>query len=318
MVQVNPLLRIDTVDGTTSIRARARLASSPLRCRRGTPAPRRHPLLLSVNLPGTAVPSPRFMFSVSLGKELTDAEGSFSAFCAVDGKHSVASPACCVPGHANPSPASLGGLSAAACLLSLLGWSDPAPAGLIVAYNAANSTGSAAASEMLPAVVPLDLSRGAGLSAGTGGTYNSSGWTDELTDYLQWGWSASPPLSLTDLDLRYDRSASGPASLEIRLSANGGPFETVFVDSAVSEAGEDNLNIDLSRFTGVTSATFRLFGEGASSAGGTFDIEPLTGVSPDRGIVVNGIASVPEPSAICLSAIAVVTLGLRRATRRTR
>ena len=209
-------------------------------------------------------------------------------------------------------------LPPAACLLSLLGSSDLARAGLIVAYNAANATGSAAASEVLPGVTPLDLSRGTGLSAGSGGTFNSSGWTDELTDYLQWGWSASPPLSLTDLDLRYDRSASGPASLEIRLSANGGPFETVFVDSAVSEAGEDVLNIDLSRFAGVTSATFRLFGMGASSGTGTFDIEPLSGVSPDRGIVVNGIATVPEPSAICLSAIAVATLGLRRATRRTR
>ena len=206
----------------------------------------------------------------------------------------------------------------AGCLLILLGLAQPAAAELIVAYDASNSTGGLAASESVAGLVPVDLNRGSGLSAGTGGTYNSSGWTDEVTDYLEWGWSSSPPLALTDLDLRYDRSSSGPGGLEILLSANGGPFESIFVDNDVSDAGEDNLDIDLSGFTNVTSATFRLLGSGASSASGTFDIEPFTGVTPDRGIVVNGITVVPEPSAIGLSAVAAAVLALRRTTRRHR
>jgi hypothetical protein len=103
--------------------------------------------------------------------------------------------------------------------------------------------------------------------------------------------------------------------LEIRLSVNGGPFESIFLDDAVSDLGEDNLDIDLSGFTQVTSATFRLFGTGASSSGGTFDIEPLTGVSPDRGIVVNGVTLVPEPSAIGLALAAAVAMALRRGSR---
>ena len=80
-----------------------------------------------------------------------------------------------------------------------------------MAYSGANAPEGLAASESMTGLTPLELTRGDGLSTGTGGTYNSSGWTDEATDYLEWGWSYSPPLSLTDLDLRYDRSASGPA-----------------------------------------------------------------------------------------------------------
>ena len=205
-----------------------------------------------------------------------------------------------------------------ACLLVLSGGIHPVQAELIVAYNGANAPDGLAASEWMSGLTPLELTRGEGLSAGTGGTYNSSGWTDEPTDYLEWGWSSSVPLSLTDLDLRYDRSASGPSSLEILLSVNGGSFESIFLDSSVSDLGEDNLGIDLSGFTQVTAATFRMFGTGASSAGGTFDIEPLTGVTPDRGIAVNGVALVPEPSAIGLSLVAALAIALRRNSRRRR
>ena len=232
-----------------------------------------------------------------------------------DTAHRGIDPAGCT-NHRPPSWWSWQGLSASVCLLAALGGLHPAQAELIVAYDAANATEGLAASELMSALVPLELSRGAGLSAGTGGTYNSSGWTDEPTDYLEWGWSSSPPLALTDLDLRYDRSASGPAGLEILLSVNGGPFESIFLDSAVSDLGEDNLDIDLSGFTQVTSATFRLFGSGASSGSGTFDIEPLTGVTPDRGIVVNGLTMVPEPSAIGLALVAALAVALQRSARR--
>ena len=160
----------------------------------------------------------------------------------------------------------------------------------------------AVATEWIPGVTPLDLSRGAGLNAGSGATFNSSGWTDEPTDYLEWGWSASQPIDLTDLDLRYDRSASGPSVVDIQLSINGGAFASIFNDPLVDDLGEDVLDIDLTAFTDVTSATFRLFGTSASGATGTFDLEPLTGVSPNAAIVVSGTAvPVPEPSSQALA-----------------
>lgn len=185
----------------------------------------------------------------------------------------------------------------------------------IIAYDGSNSPTTAAASEVWPGVTPLDLSRGAGLNAGSGGTFNSTGWNDEATDYLEWGWSASQPIDLTDLDMRYDRSASGPSMLDLQLSVNGGVFTSIFSDAAVDDAGEEALDIDLTAYTGVTSAVFRLFGTGASSGTGTFDLEPLSGIAPPAAIQVAGSAApVPEPRASALAIIAA--LGLLLARRR--
>lgn len=216
-----------------------------------------------------------------------------------------------VPAHAPLSVGSFwrvakpGLLGSMAAMAILTGASINSARGeVIIAYDATNSADGAAASEILSSVVPLDLSRGEGLGAAGGGTYNSSGWTADSTDYLEWGWSSSIPLDLTDLDLRYDRSSSGPAGIEIQLSVNGGDFDPIYTDADVLVDGEDAFDINLTGFTGVTSAAFRLLGSGASSASGTFDIEPLTGVVPDRGIVVNGVASVPEPSGLLLLGMA--------------
>jgi hypothetical protein len=191
-----------------------------------------------------------------------------------------------------------------------------AQAATIVAYDGSNSPTTAAATQWQAGVTPLDLSRGAGLNAGSGATFNSTGWTDEATDYLEWGWSASQPFDLTGLDLRYDRSASGPSGVDIQLSVNGGAFASIFTDPSVDEAGEDVLNVSLAAYTGVTSATFRLFGSGASSGTGTFDIEPLTGVSPAAGIMVSGTAiPVPEPSSQLLALLAGLGLVIVRRFR---
>jgi len=186
------------------------------------------------------------------------------------------------------------------------GWGAlPAQAEMIVAYDASNSPTGAAATEWLAGTTASALIRGSGLGAGTGATFNSSGWSDEPTDYLEWGWSSSVPLDLSDLDIRYDRSTSGPSVIGIQLSINGGGYTSIFSDASVNVNGEDNLDIDLSAFDRVTSASFRLFGSGASSGTGTLDIEPLTGISPDRGIVVNGtVAAVPEPGGFELAAVA--------------
>ncbi|MCA9152607.1 MAG: hypothetical protein KDA92_25060 [Planctomycetales bacterium] len=200
---------------------------------------------------------------------------------------------------------------------TIAGITAPAHAELILAYDSSNSATGAVASEWWPGVVTMPLVRGEGLSPGTGGTFNSSGWTEEPTDYLEWGWSSSQPINLSDLDLRYDRSSSGPAVVDIQLSVNGGAFQSIFHDSDVNVSGEDNFDIDLSAFTSVSSAAFRLFGTGASSGAGTFDIEPLSGVSPARGIVVNGsVAAVPEPSSFVLASLAIGCLGLHQLRRR--
>jgi hypothetical protein len=191
-----------------------------------------------------------------------------------------------------------------------------ARADMIVSYDAANSPDGSPATSWMAGITPLQLTRGEGLNFSSGGTYNASNWNEEPTDYLQWGWSGGPLVSLQSLDLRYDRSPSGPSMIEILLSVNGGPFQNVFTDNDVLAAGEDALGIDLSAFTSVNSATFRLFGSGATSGSGTFDIESISGLNPARGIVVNGAAAVPEPSSFALLGIAATTaIGWRRLRR---
>lgn len=193
---------------------------------------------------------------------------------------------------------------ASASLLLISFMTSTVTAEVIVGYEALNSPDESAVSDVMENVMALELSRGLGLMPGSGSTFNSAGWNEESNDYLEWGWSSSDPLDLTDLDLRYDRSNSGPSEIEILLAVNDGDFESIFVDPDVSVAGEDNLDIDLSAFSNVTSATFRLFGAHADAFTGTFDIEPMTAVSPPRGIVVNGITAVPEPEGLTLVLIA--------------
>jgi len=197
-------------------------------------------------------------------------------------------------------------------------------ADLIVFYESTNADGGLPATTIASGVTALDLSRGPGISKNTGSTYNSRGWTTAGTidgdDYLQWGWSdATVPFNLTDLDIRYDRSGTGPKQLEIRLATNGGAFQSVFSDSSVSDSPETHLDIDLTGFTNVTSATFRLFAFDADSAAGTFDIENSASISNgsvDGGIAVSG-ASVPEPSVLILTLLgAAIASGSRLVRRR--
>ncbi len=198
------------------------------------------------------------------------------------------------------------------------GGSSSARAATIVGYDAANSTTSSVATEWISGVTPLALSRGSGLVAGSGATFNSLGWTGEATDYLEWGWSASPAMDLQDLSVRYDRSTSGPAIVTLWLAVNGGPFQSVYQDADVDVNGEELVGLSLASFTNVTSATFRLTGANASGSTGTLDIEPLAGVTPARGIVVRGAAVVPEPTGLAWSAssgLAAIAWNRRRARK---
>ena len=203
----------------------------------------------------------------------------------------------------------------------------PASAATIVGYTSSNSAGGIAPTTLDAGVTGLDLNRGTGLSQASGGTYNSRGWTESNIanalldeDYLEFGFSSSDAYDLTSLDIRYDRSNTGPSNIELLASTDGFLFGSIFSDSAISASGELN-SIDLSSFTNITNLTFRLVGWGATTSVGTFDIENA-GSLGGEGIQINGelavIAAVPLPAGLPLMLGGLGMLGLARRARKAR
>ncbi|WP_299228467.1 T9SS type A sorting domain-containing protein [uncultured Psychroserpens sp.] len=154
------------------------------------------------------------------------------------------------------------------------------------------------------------LTRGSGLTALGGATFNSGAWTANTSidpdDYIEWTITAAPNFSvnITGIDINYDRDpdggflqfliGSGPAQLRLRSSLDNYNSD-LFSDTNVSNAGEiQSIVTNLNSTTGG-SITFRLYGF-ESSAGlfgsfGSLDIEGGLGTVlslDDTGIVLKG------------------------------
>ncbi len=192
---------------------------------------------------------------------------------------------------------------------------------LLLGYNTINST------SVTPAVVGsnvsgVDLTRGGGVSATGGGTYNSRGWhdsTDQASaksngDYLEFGISVDTGFLLSNLSAGFfgDRSASGPSSIEVFYSTDG--FAT---ESSVLAATDVGINGSIRDTTAVGDALtgtvlFRIYGYGATSSSGTFDLEK-TKYDGTYGLAINGdVVAVPEPSSAALLGLGGLALILRR------
>ena len=153
-------------------------------------------------------------------------------------------------------------------------------------------------------------SRGSGLTeAGTSSTFNSTEFALNGTeanaitngDFITWGFTSAVPYNLTDFDIRYDRSDTGPTGIRIDFQANGGAFQTVLRDLVVDANGETIIGTSLTSFGNVTSGTFRLIGFGATDSAGTFDFENDNAISArTSSFELNGspTAAVPEPSSV--------------------
>lgn len=201
---------------------------------------------------------------------------------------------------------------------------------VLLSYQSANGAAVSPSGEA-SGVTGASLVRGAGIEENTGSTFNSRGWDQPDAaaalaggDFLEWGFESTGPVDLESLAIRYDRSGTGPQGLAIFVSTNGGVFMPVFEDLAVSDLGEDQGAIDLTGYSGVTHAIFRLAAYGASSTAGTFDIENSSAfvAGESLGIVVFGSRSpdgpaVPEPGRALLGMLGLVAGVLVRRRHRS-
>jgi len=163
----------------------------------------------------------------------------------------------------------------------------------IASYSSVNSSGCSGTIYIDTNTSASGICRGSGISQATGGTYNSDDWepwaAPQTNDYLEWSITPNTgyEIDLSSINLRYDRSGTGPSRLQLQINTGAG-FNTIFTDNSVSDTGE-NVSIDLSAFTSLNSiVTFRIYAYSASSGTGTFDIETHPTYGSNKGIIING------------------------------
>ena len=195
-------------------------------------------------------------------------------------------------------------------------------ADIIMAYTPNNGT-TENADVSGAGVTAAPLSRGSGAQdpGGTGSGFDSRGLTANSfsvalsqNDFIEFGFSSALPYDLSSLAIRYGRSAGtgifGPPDLLIQMdtSGTGSSFSTIFTDPDSIEVGGEEHVIDLSSFTGLTEAIFRVYAWDADDANGLLSILPststATGFDGSHGLILNGtLAAVPEPSSFLFFAL---------------
>lgn len=219
-------------------------------------------------------------------------------------------------------------LGCVATLFLATAYSDGA---VIVQYDTAASGDFPAitATTVNPAVSAVALSAGPGLNSASGATWNWNGFDVASTsfgdavaagDFFTWGFDVLGlnTVALTTMDVRWDRSGTGPDDFEIQATVNGGtPVSLLTFDYADSSNGVDFVGVDLTgigSLSGGDSLVFTLAAFNSESAAGTFDLETVdfNGSDP-RSLRIEGtVTAIPEPgSFVALGVIAIGGLVVR-------
>ncbi len=210
-------------------------------------------------------------------------------------------------------------LTAVATLVWLSVATATCRADLVLAYPGNSTVGyTAAASFSDPAIVPLSLVAGSGLTeqpAVNGASFNFGGWNGEANDYFSWGFTVAPgfSLQLSDFTIGLARSLSGSRSADIGASVNGGPSFSVY-SAPVASSPATIPGIPLTSVPTLIpgdSIVFTLLGSGTSS---TMRLVPAVGEDSIAvfGTVTPVIAAIPEPSAFLFGLIAALGAAVYR------
>lgn len=215
-------------------------------------------------------------------------------------------------------------LSAVALVLSM----NAASAATVIDYTAVGSGGSPSlgATTAAPGVTAGQMSAGAGLGSAGASGWNWDGWTatgaaDALSQGQVWSWgfSSAQAWDLTSFSIRLGRNGNGPQDFLIEMAVNGASsFATVLTGSSIATNGTSFLNIDLSSFDAITSASFRLIAWGARKQKGSLGL--ANDATLGRGFVLDGELS-PPPAPIPLPAglpLMLAGLGALALVRRRR
>ena len=205
----------------------------------------------------------------------------------------------------------------AAVVLGVLGQCGKGGAGTIVGWTVRNTPGSLAATLAAPGVSGIDLSRGPGISYHSPDPdtkYNSKYFTTDNrrneSDYLQWGFTSASPWDLTGVAVRaWSDTYLGRHRCAVLASFDGGDFVEVIPPPGVIFT-EMTLEGDLSAYTGVRSAVFRLYAWSAEVSHGAFALMNAPWwPEGEQAIRVTGI---PEPGTLWLLALGGLSLIHRR------
>lgn len=201
-----------------------------------------------------------------------------------------------------------------------------ANAAIVVQYGTAGSTTSLAPVIADSGVTADNLEAGPGIDVNNFSTFNFGNWdpantsfADAVADDEFWtfGFDALTDISLTTMDIRLDRSSTGPDDFEIRATVNGANEVSILThDYNDSGAGVNFLDVDLSVIGALSagdSVEFVLAAFNAESTAGTFDLETITFPDGTDGITINGeISAIPVPAAAWLFGSALCGLTIVR------
>lgn len=201
-------------------------------------------------------------------------------------------------------------------------------AALVLSWNTVGNTGSETTEASVSNhanIAAANLTLGAGITpSGNENRFGGTSWSIALADsiangdYIQFivAPTSGFKFTATSLDFVWDRSPTGPSSVELRSSVDGFGSGLGQVTGMASGGTTTVRTINISGLSDITTATtFRLYGfGGTNSSFGTGGFDTENG-STSPNVVFNGtVSAVPEPSALLLVG-SIIGAGLLRRRR---